>query len=237
MLFKLLIFIAAINNINAFNYYNAFNRRTMLKTTSGIIVSNNINLSDNYEEIHDNTVDNTNNYKKKLYRNNIYFTGELNDESCFKLSEAIVANNNKAMSDDKSENHINLYIQSKGGSLLPTLAVVDQIKNSPIPVHTYIRGYTASAATLLSVVGSKRFIYKHSLIMIHGIKFGNENVVSDLNELNDINYNTNLMLSIIKDIYLENTNLNETDLEKMFLCDRWMSSHDGLMYNIVDEII
>ena len=141
------------------------------------------------------------------------------------------------MTNDKAENHINLYIQSKGGALLPTLAVVDQIKNSPIPVHTYIRGYTASAATLLSVVGSKRFIYKHSLLMIHGLKFSDENIVADLNELNDMNYNTNLMLSIIKDIYLENTNLNERDLEKMFLCDRWMSSHDALMYNIVDEII
>lgn len=236
MLFKLLIFIS-VNNINAFNYYNAFNRRTMLKTTSGILFSNNINLNENYiDEIDDNIIDNKNN-KKKLYRNDIYFTGDLNDESCFKLSEAIVVNNNKAMTNDKAENHINLYIQSKGGALLPTLAVVDQIKNSPIPVHTYIRGYTASAATLLSVVGSKRFIYKHSLLMIHGLKFSDENIVADLNELNDMNYNTNLMLSIIKDIYLENTNLNETDLEKMFLCDRWMSSQDALMYNIVDEII
>lgn len=236
MLFKLLIFIF-VNNINAFNYYNAFNRRTILKTTSGILFSNNINLNENYiNEIDDNIIDNKNN-KKKLYRNDIYFTGDLNDESCFKLSEAIVSNNNKAMTNDKAENHINLYIQSKGGALLPTLAVVDQIKNSPIPVHTYIRGYTASAATLLSVVGSKRFIYKHSLLMIHGLKFSDENIVADLNELNDMNYNTNLMLSIIKDIYLENTNLNETDLEKMFLCDRWMSSHDALMYNIVDEII
>ena len=26
-------------------------------------------------------------------------------------------------------NHINLYIQSPGGSLLPTLALVDEIKN------------------------------------------------------------------------------------------------------------
>ena len=67
------------------------------------------------------------------------------------------------------------------------------------------------AATLLSVVGSKRFIYKHSLLMIHGLKFSNENIVSDLNELNDINYNTNLMLSIIKDIYHENTKLEEND--------------------------
>ena len=235
MLFKILI-LAVVNNINAFNYYNLFDTRTILKTTSGIILPNNINLNENHiDTTNENT--NTNNYKKNLYRNDIYFTGELNDESCFKLSEAIVANNNKAMTDDKAENYINLYIQSKGGALLPTLAVVDQIKNSPIPVHTYIRGYTASAATLLSVVGSKRSIYKHSLLMIHGLKFSDENIVADLNELNDMNYNTNLMLSIIKDIYLENTNLNENDLEKMFLCDRWISSQDALMYNIVDEII
>ena len=57
MLFKLLIFIF-VNNINAFNYYNAFNRRTILKTTSGILFSNNINLNENYiDEIDDNIID------------------------------------------------------------------------------------------------------------------------------------------------------------------------------------
>lgn len=245
MLFILLIF-TLVNNCNAFNYYNLLNRRTILSTSYGILFSNHINLNeinnDSIDDTIDDSIDDTinsedNNYKKNLYRNDIYFTGELNDESCFKLSEAIVANNNKAMSNDKADNHINLYIQSKGGSLLPTLAVVDQIKQSTIPIHTYIRGYTASAATLLSVVGSKRYIYKHSLVMIHGLKFGNENIISDLNELNDINYNTNLFLSIIKDIYHENTKLEENDLEEMFLCDRWISAQDALMYNIVDEII
>ena len=66
MLFKLLLFIY-VNNINAFNYYNAFNRRTMLKTTSGILFSNNINLNENYiDEIDDNIIDNKNNKKNYI---------------------------------------------------------------------------------------------------------------------------------------------------------------------------
>ena len=44
---------------------------------------------------------------------------------------------------------------------------IDLIENLNTPVYTYIDGFAASAATLISVVGKKRFITKNSLMLIH----------------------------------------------------------------------
>jgi ATP-dependent protease ClpP protease subunit len=49
---------------------------------------------------------------------------------------------------------IYLYINSYGGSVFAGFSAVDYIKNSEVPVTTIIDGCAASAATMMSVVGS-----------------------------------------------------------------------------------
>ena len=83
------------------------------------------------------------------YNNNIYFIGVLDDETCFGINESLLKQKNRILTDEKiKEKHINLYLQSPGGALLPTLALVDSIKNFEVPVYTYIYGYVGSAATI-----------------------------------------------------------------------------------------
>ena len=171
------------------------------------------------------------------YNNNIYFTGHLTEETCFGLTEALLNHKNKILLNSETNGVINLYIQSPGGALMPTLALVDEIKNLQVPVYTYIRGYAASAATLLSVVGTKRFMYKHSIMMIHGLKFSGENSVDSLLAVKDLNDNTELFMKIIKSIYLENSNLTSEQLEYMFMHDKWFDSAHALEYGLIDEIL
>ena len=64
-----------------------------------------------------------------------------------------------------NDSNIEFHIQTNGGAILPTLPIVDLIKTSPIPINTYIEGYCASAGTLLSVVGNKRYMRKNSLLI------------------------------------------------------------------------
>ena len=168
--------------------------------------------------------------------NSIYFTGSLNDETCYKLSEALIHHKNQALTEQYYPNHINLYIQSPGGALLPTLALVDEIKNCEVPIHTYVRGYAASAATLLSVAGKQRYIYKNSIMMIHGLKL-NDQTVSDVLDVKDLNYNVDLFMSIIKNIYLENSNMDKKTLETMFAHDIWIDSKNALEFGLVDKIL
>ena len=251
-----------VENSNQFNI-NISRRNIITKTllaNSLANINNNIDNIDNNDNINyiknidkkikklylDDSEDNesekyllsNNNFKSKspLYNNNIYFTGALNEETCFRLTEALIEHKNNALTSQYHSDHINLYLQSPGGALLPTLAVVDEILNLGIPVYTYIRGYAASAATLLSVVGSRRYMYNHSVMMIHGVKL-NEHTSSSLLDVKDLNYNVDVFMNIIKNIYYKHTNIDSSILEELFYHDIWMNSSKALQYGLIDEII
>ena len=64
---------------------------------------------------------------------------------------------------------IRLHINSPGGSLLDAFAAVDYIKHCKVPVHSIIDGSAASAGTIMSVVANKRYMYRHSYMLINQI--------------------------------------------------------------------
>jgi ATP-dependent Clp protease, protease subunit len=222
--------VLSLNHINTCVGFNmAFNRRTILR--SGLLASSSVNLSNDIkleEEESEGKIGRT--------KNSIYLTGALTEQTCWGLTESLLGYKSQLLHNDNRFNNINLYIQSPGGALLPTLAVVDEIRTLEIPVHTYIRGYAASAATLLSVMGTKRYMYNHSLMMIHGVKL-NGYETNSLMDVKDLNDNVNLFMETIKNIYLENSNITEEQLEKFFLRDKWISANEALSYGLIDEII
>tara|TARA_X000000368_G_scaffold365490_1_gene311745 strand:- start:8953 stop:9663 length:711 start_codon:yes stop_codon:yes gene_type:complete len=226
--------ILALNHINTSVGFNmAFNRRALLK--SSLLASNSLSLSN---ESNSFSLSNESNNEINLARSKdgIYLTGPITEESCWGVTQALINYQSQLLHHDNIYNNINLYIQSPGGSLLPTLALVDEIKLLDIPVHTYIRGYAASAATLLSVVGSKRYMYNHSLMMIHGVKMYGQSSET-LSDIKDMNSNVNLFIQIMKNIYLENSNITEEKLEEFFYRDKWISANEALSYGLIDEII
>ena len=237
-------FILFIDTSSPFNININSSRRNFIAkslASNGLINlsaknSNNIYNDDDGENNDQYNIFLTNNKPRHFKNNNIYFTGHLNEETCFKLNEALINHKNMALSNQDYPNHINLYIQSPGGSLLPTLALVDEIKNLGVPIHTYIRGYAASAATLLSVAGSQRYMYNHSVLMIHSVKLHYQEP-STLLDVKDLNTNVDVFMSIIRNIYLENSNLNNEILDELFNHDIWMNSLTALKYGLIDEII
>lgn len=226
----ILCVLLSLNHINTCVGFNmAFNRRTILR--SGLLASSSLNLSNDIkleEEESEGKIGRT--------KNSIYLTGALTEQTCWGLTESLLGYKSQLLHNDNRFNNINLYIQSPGGALLPTLAVVDEIRTLEIPVHTYIRGYAASAATLLSVMGTKRYMYNHSLMMIHGVKL-NGYEANSLTDVKDLNDNVNLFMETIINIYLENSNITEEQLEKFFLRDKWISANEALSYGLIDEII
>ena len=67
---------------------------------------------------------------------------------------------------------IYLHIKSDGGCVESALSSIDLILTSNCPVHTIIEGYAASAATMISIVGKKRFIHKNAHMLIHQMSAG-----------------------------------------------------------------
>ena len=162
-------------------------------------------------------------------KNNIYFTGPITEQTIFAITTNLVAFQYR----DYPE--INLHLQSPGGALFPTLGLVDLIRTSDIPINTYIEGYVASAGTLISVVGANRFIGKHGAMLIHQVKMGSD--ISKYNEIKDYSENAETLMSIIKDIYLENTNMNEKELDAWLSHDLWMNATTCKKLGLVDILI
>jgi ATP-dependent protease ClpP protease subunit len=63
---------------------------------------------------------------------------------------------------NQSDPIIHLQINSFGGSVVAALATIDTILTLKSKVYTYVDGGAASAATLISCVGTRRFIGKYS---------------------------------------------------------------------------
>ena len=130
---------------------------------------------------------------------------------------------------------IELHIHSGGGDLFSGLAAIDTIQNMKTPIHTYVQGSVASAATLMSVCGSKRFMYKNSVMLIHQIS--TSMMYGKYHEFLDEIENQNLLMDKVKSIYKEKTKLDDETLDQMLQHDLWLSADKCLELGLVDKIL
>jgi len=127
-----------------------------------------------------------------------------------------------------------LHINSGGGDLMAAMSAVDAIKRSYVPIYTVVDGKAASAASLMSVVGHRRYMTKHSYMLIHQLSSG---VVGKYQDIEDEYTNCNLMMDDIIEIYKENCELTEKKIKKFLKRDKWWKSDMCLEYGLVDEIM
>lgn len=170
---------------------------------------------------------------------NVLFYGQVSDESCLQLTSTLHALDEMSRSNaknlpDNMVQPIELHIQSYGGMLMPSFYVCDVIKNLETPVYTYIDGYAASAATIMSVCGKKRYITRFSKMLIHQLSTGSQGKAA---EIMDSMENINLFMDNIRTIYMENSKLYLPELNGLLSRDIWLNSTKCLEYGLVDEII
>lgn len=130
---------------------------------------------------------------------------------------------------------IELHIHSGGGDLFSGLAAIDTIQSMKTPIHTYVQGSVASAATLMSICGSKRFMYKNSVMLIHQISTAM--MYGKYHEFLDEIENQNLLMEKVKSLYKEKTKLTDEMLDEMLQHDLWLSSEKCLELGLVDKIL
>lgn len=170
--------------------------------------------------------------------NNISLYGAITEQSCFQLQmdllntqQQILSNLNEGEGQSKAE--INLHLQSPGGSLMAAFYVCDLISTMTVPVNTYIDGYVASAASLISVCGKKRYMTENSMVLIHQLSGG---VAGKYNEMKDDLENSQTMMRLLEKIYIKNTNIDKIMLEKYLEQDIWWNSSTCLELGLVDIV-
>ena len=169
-------------------------------------------------------------------KNHIFFYCDVNTQSCLALNQHIISLNKelqKVSIDYNVESpNIYLHINSYGGDILSCFSSIDYIRNSKIPVISIIEGCAASAATLLSIVCSKRYMTSHSFMLIHQLS---SCAYGKYEELKDDMENSDRFMDMIYDLYLENTKIKKKALEKMLKKDLWWDIDTCMKNGLVDE--
>lgn len=127
-----------------------------------------------------------------------------------------------------------LEINSNGGFIHEAFAVVDTIKQLKIPVHTICKGYTASAATLISLAGTRRFITRNSYFLIHEIT---DEITGNFTFMKQSFENSKMLMEHIISYYVSHSNLNYEKVKEYTKTETCWSAEQTLEYGFVDEII
>lgn len=175
--------------------------------------------------------------------NNIFLYGEINEQSVLKVRKKIHSKiidyrkyliENGLSLDLEEKFHINLFINSPGGFVFDAFNLYDFIKRSPIPVHTWVDGFCASGASIVSVAGKRRFMTSNSMIMIHQIRSW---FIGKYHEFQDEKENLDLLMSKIEQIYMDTTKLKNHILTDLLKRDIYLDSAKCLEYGFVDQIV
>lgn len=193
--------------------------------------------------VHDHTAESqghasTDNNVVEFSHNRIYFYSGVTRPKILQLNKGIFNLNINMLSKsgplDYAPPPIMLHINSYGGSVFAGLSAVDYIKNSKIPVHTIIDGCAASAATLMSCVGSHRMMHKNACMLVHqlsGMMWGK------FQEMQDDMENSEMLMEKIKNIYREHTKIPKKEMDNILKHDIWWEADKCLLYGLVDELV
>jgi len=170
--------------------------------------------------------------------NKIYFYSGVNRNACCELNKKIGELEAKALTLSKNLDMdsppIKLFINSGGGTIVSGIASMDTILRSKVPVHTYVDGFSASAATFLTVVGTERYMSRNSYMLVHQLSTQFWGTYSNFE---DEKQNLDLMMKNIKNIYKEYTKIPMKKLNEILKHDLLWDANTCLEYGMIDEII
>ena len=161
---------------------------------------------------------------------NCSLTSELNKKISELEAKAITLSNTLTI----EKPPIKLFINSGGGTIVSGIASMDTIIRSKVPVWTYVDGFSASAATFMTVVGDRRFMSRNSYMLVHQLS---STFWGTYSNFEDEKQNLDLMMKNIKSIYKEYTKIPMKKLNEILKHDLMWDANTCLEYGMIDEII
>ena len=163
----------------------------------------------------------------------IYISGSIDDRTSEDVCKEIIEMNIKQELD-----HIQMIINSVGGTSNAGFAIIDIMEWSNIPVFTTGLGMIASMGLIIFMTGTKgrRVITPRTSILSHRfswMKAGNHSQLLASRKAEDLEHKK------IVEHYQKYTNLkSQEELEKILLrdTDTWLSPEEAVKYGIADFV-
>ncbi|MBI2096248.1 MAG: ATP-dependent Clp protease proteolytic subunit [Candidatus Taylorbacteria bacterium] len=170
-------------------------------------------------------------YSRLLRENIIFLGGPIDDYA----ANIVIAELLFLQSEDPKKD-VQLYINSPGGSVTATLAMLDAMNHIKNDVATFCIGIAASGAAILLSAGKrgKRFALPNAEIMIHQPHGGAQGQATDIEitakQILKTRENLNKILS-------KTTGQPLPRIEKDVDRDYFMSADEAKKYGIIDDIL
>ncbi|HTE48809.1 MAG TPA: ATP-dependent Clp protease proteolytic subunit [Candidatus Paceibacterota bacterium] len=170
-------------------------------------------------------------YSRLLRERIIFLGGPVDDHT----ANIIIAQLLFLESED-SKKDIFLYINSPGGSVTSTMAIVDTMNHVRPDIATFCVGLAASGGAIILSAGKagKRYILPNAEVMIHQPMGGVEGQATDIaitaKHILKTRDNLNKLLA-------KNTGKSLSQIEKDVERDFFMDAEEAKKYGIVDEIV
>jgi ATP-dependent Clp protease protease subunit len=168
----------------------------------------------------------------RLLRERLIFLGEPIDDQ---VANLVVAQLLHLESDDPDKD-VNLYINSRGGSIYAGLAIYDTMKFIKPDVQTTCVGVAMSMGSLLLTGGTKgkRSVLPNSRLLIHQPSAGFEGAAADIEiharEILD-------MRRRVDEIYAEHTGQPIEQVHDDMERDRFFTAEEAVEYGLVDRVL
>ena len=168
----------------------------------------------------------------RLLRDRIIFLGGLIDDHTANIIIAQLL----FLANEDPKKDIHLYVNSPGGSVTSTLAIVDTMNHVRPDVSTFCVGMAASGGAIILSAGAKgkRYILPNAEVMIHQPLGGAEGQATDIaisaKHILKTKDNLNKLLA-------KNTGKTFAQIEKDVERDFFMDAEEAKKYGIIDEII
>jgi len=169
-------------------------------------------------------------YSRLLKERIVFLGGPIDDDT----ANLVIAQFLFLQSEDPKKD-ISLYINSPGGSVTATLAIVDTMNHIKPNVSTVCVGMAASGAAILLSAGAKgkRFALPNAEVMIHQPHGGAEGQATDI----EITAKQILKLrAVLNKILSKNTGQPLAKIEKDVERDFFMNADEAKKYGVVDQV-
>lgn len=167
----------------------------------------------------------------RLLRDGIIFLGGTIDDHTANL---VIAQLLFLQAEDPKK-EISLYINSPGGSVTSTLAIIDTMQHIKNDISTVCVGIAASGAALVLSSGTKgkRMALPNAEVMIHQPLGGAEGQASDI----EISAKHILKTrAILNKLLAKNTGQSVSRIEKDVDRDFFMDAEEAKKYGIIDQV-
>lgn len=133
----------------------------------------------------------------------------------------------------KSVKRLDIHINSPGGSVAEANAIYARLADHPSDKNVYVDGISASAATLVQMVGHKVYMRTNATMMIHlpmAIGIGNADNMRTVAAALDVHGEAMINL------YAKRTGQNRDQLRDWMAKETWMTAQQAVERGFADEV-